>query len=45
MLNEPADRDNHHIDEMRYQYEDEMLTDTEESVEGVGESVAVEIDW
>jgi len=45
VLNEPADRDNHHIDELRYQYEDEMLTDTEESVEGVGESVAVEIDW
>jgi phage terminase large subunit len=45
VLNKPADRDNHHIDGIRYAMESEMLMDADGSVQAVGETASSMVDW
>lgn len=44
-LNEPVDKDNHHIDAIRYAMEDEMLIFHNDEVEEIGELETADIDW
>ena len=44
-LNEPVDKNNHHIDAIRYAMEDEMLVNTEDDVEEFGETESFNVDW
>ena len=45
VLNIPVDRDNHHIDAIRYAMEDLMLTAGDDEIEEVGDLLTAEVDW